>query len=59
MLNKQGSRELAYLVKVDGVEQMNADRLEAVDIFGQIFSILLTSFLRTIARKSFVKRSKR
>ena len=34
MLDSTGTRQLAYLVKVDGVEQMNADRLEAVDIGG-------------------------
>lgn len=28
MLNKEGVRELAYLVKVDDVTPMNADRLE-------------------------------
>lgn len=34
MLNVQGIRELAYLVEVSDVEQMNADRLEAVCING-------------------------
>ena len=34
MLNAQGIRELAYLVEVSDVEQMNADRLEAVCING-------------------------
>ena len=34
MLNAQGIRELAYLVEVTDVEQMNADRLEAVCING-------------------------
>lgn len=34
MLNTQGIRELAYLVEVTDVEQMNADRLEAVCING-------------------------
>lgn len=34
MLNKNKQRELAYLVKVDKVEQMDADRLEAVDVGG-------------------------
>lgn len=34
MLNTKGIRELAYLVEVTDVEQMNADRLEAVCING-------------------------
>lgn len=34
MLNAQGIRELAYLVEVTDVEQMNADKLEAVCING-------------------------
>ena len=34
MLNKNGERELAYLVKVEAITPMNADRLECVHIGG-------------------------
>ena len=34
MLNKEGQRELAYIVKVDNITSMNADRLECAHIGG-------------------------
>ena len=34
MLNKSNERELAYLVRVDGISPMNADRLECAHIGG-------------------------
>lgn len=34
MLNKNGERELAYIVKVDTITPMDADRLECAHVGG-------------------------